>query len=67
MPNKFTGLKQDCSGVVLMLLVYASFSMLALLDFCSFFRVLDQCEQDSNYVLPNRISPVSSKKPFCII
>lgn len=61
MPNKFAGLKQDCSGVVLMLPVYASFSMLTLPDFCSFFRVLDQCEQDSNFVPPNRISPASSK------
>lgn len=61
MPDKFAGLKQECSGVVLMLLVYTSFSMLVLPDFCTFFRGLDQCEQDSNYVLPNKISPASSK------
>ena len=61
MPDKFAGLKQERSEVVLMLLVYISFSMLALPDFCTFFRVLDQCEQDSNYVLPNQISPESSK------
>lgn len=61
MPDKFAGLKQECSGVVLMLLVYTSFSMLALPNFCSFFRVLGLCEQDSNYVLPNKISHASSK------
>jgi len=61
MPDEFVGLKQECSGVVLMILVYTSINMVVLYDFCSFSRVLDQCEQDSNYVLPNKISPVSSK------
>lgn len=55
MLDNSAGLKREHSGVVLMLLVYTSFTVLALPDFCSFFRVLDQCEhaylKDSNYVL----------------
>lgn len=43
-----------------MLLVYTSF-------FTLFFRVLDQCEQGSNYILSNKISPASSKALYYLI
>lgn len=39
--------------------------MLALSDFCAFFRALDQCEQNSNCVLPNKF-PLHLHKHFCI-
>lgn len=35
--------------------------------FYPFFRVLDQCEQGSNYTLSNKISPASSKAFYYLI